>query len=165
MRTKIVEATNNNFNWGKFLLGDFDVDELSYRSLIDQGLLIRGRGWGPGHLLVFDLQTGEGSWFRLGGYAKHDLDKHRIWVCPMFEPFLEYLYRWHSEGKDPFDLPGLLDIKDAPPAMSGYRRSGPEDDIIDHVKTAIAAQCSCHHAGCLHDKIREVLRTYNPEQS
>lgn len=126
MRTKIVEVTNNNLNWGKFLLGDFDAVELSYRSKIDGNLLIRGRGWSAGHILVFDLQTGEGAWFLPGGLAKYDLDKHRIWVCPMYEPFLEYLYNWVREKKDPFSLPEVIDIKDAPFAMSGYRRNGPD---------------------------------------
>jgi len=44
----------------------------------------------------------------------------------MFEPFLEHLYSWVREGKKPFDLPEFIDIKDAPFAMSGYRRPGPE---------------------------------------
>jgi len=69
MKTKIIEVTNNELNWGKFLLGEFTEEELAYRSKIDEGFLIRGRGWGPEHILVFDLQTGEGAWFKLGGHV------------------------------------------------------------------------------------------------
>jgi len=164
MKTRFVEVTNDNRNWGKFLLGEFTSDEMAYRSKIDELRLVASRGWTPQHILVFDLQTGEGGWFRLGGFAKYDLQKHRIWVCPMFEPFLTYLYEWFKEGKNPFEVPELIDIPDAPFEMSGYRRPGQgDDDVLDAVKTAIASQCSCHEAGCLHDQIREVVRTYKPE--
>jgi len=119
MKTKLVEVTNGERNWGKFLLGAFD-SELEYRSVIDQRPLIRGRGWSSKHLLVLDLQTGEGAIFCLGGYAKADLDKHRVWVCPMFEPFLTWLYQQH----DPFAIPAHVDLPNAEFAISGYRRPG-----------------------------------------
>jgi hypothetical protein len=46
-----------------------------------------------------------------------------IWVCPMFEPFLTWLYK----QPDPFAIPAHVDLPDAPFAMQGYRRSGPVD--------------------------------------
>jgi hypothetical protein len=123
MKTVFVEATSPHGNWGKFMIGVFDQAELARPSSVDPGerSLVWGRGWGPGHVLVVDLQTGEGAIFRMGGYAKTDLDKHKIWVCPLFEPFLEWLYA----QPDPMTLPSTVTL-DVPLAFAGYRRSGPE---------------------------------------
>lgn len=73
---------------------------------------------------VLDLQTGEGAFFRPGGYAAADLEKHRVWVCPLFEPFLEWLYR--QDLTDLGQLPRLVELPDAEFAMRGYRRAGPD---------------------------------------
>jgi hypothetical protein len=120
VRVKLVEVTNGPMNWGKFLLGKFDT-EWEYASVIDGRSIIAGRGWDRNTLLVLDLQTGEGSLFRPGGYAKSDLEKHKIWVCPMYEPFLTWLYK----QPDPMEIPAHVDLPDAEFQMSGYRRPGP----------------------------------------
>lgn len=132
MQTKIVEATNG-FNWGKFMVGRFDEQEWRYRSLVsDSGMpLLREIGWGPGHLWVLDLQTGEGAYFRISPYgiAHSDLNKHKVWVCPMFEPFLQWLY-----GQDVADLaqlPAVVDLAGAESAIWGYRRPGEETQPFD----------------------------------
>jgi hypothetical protein len=130
VKTKIVEITNGPANWGKLLVGMFD-DEWEYKSVIDGNPLLAGRGWSRDHLLVLDLQTGEGAIFRLGGHAKADLDKHRVWVCPMFEPFLTWLYALAAKmpGNPQRlygEIPWHVDLPDAPFAMQGYRRPGPE---------------------------------------
>ena len=111
-------------NWGKFLLGELD-HELSYRSVIsDSGQpLMREIGWGRGCLWVLDLQTGEGAYFRIGGHAGYDLKRHRIWVCPMFEPFLEWLYAQPTVDLD--TLPAKVELPHAESALYGYRRQGP----------------------------------------
>lgn len=119
MKIKLVEVTNGPANWGKFLIGQFD-DEWSYKSVIDGAPLLSCRGWSPKHVLVLDLQTGEGAMFLPGGFAKADLDKHCVWVCPLFEPFLTWLYA----QPDPFAISAHVDLPDAPFAMSGYRRPG-----------------------------------------
>lgn len=124
MRTKIVEATNGPQNWGKFMLAEFEEAEWEYRSQVDGGRLLDGRGWAPGYLWVLDLQTGEGALFKPGGVATSDLNKHRIWVCPLFEPFLTWLY----EQPDPFEIPTHVDLADAPFAFRGYRRAGPRQE-------------------------------------
>lgn len=126
MKTKIIEVTNGPRNHGKFMVGEFDVDERCYESVVDPGRnLLRGVcGWGSGVLWVLDLQTGEGALFSHGGYAKADLDKHRVWVCPMFEPFLTWLYTQDIADID--ELPEWVDLPDAPAAFHGYRRPGPE---------------------------------------
>jgi hypothetical protein len=123
VRTQIIEVTNGPRNWGKFLVGQFD-DEWTHPSAIGgRDSLLAERGWTHEHVLVLDLQTGEGALFRLGGYAKADLDKHRVWVCPMFEPFLEWLYaNWRPNE----ELPPVVDLPDAEFQWAGYRRPGPE---------------------------------------
>lgn len=130
MITKIIEVTNNDQNWGKFMLLRPDT-EWSVFSQIDPpeplrgvrtlGLLAR-LGWTPEHLWVLDLQTGEGANFRAGGLAAADLNKHKIWVCPMFEPFLTWLYR--QDLADLAKLPDLVNLLDAPFEFRGYRRPG-----------------------------------------
>jgi len=134
MLTKIIEATNG-FNWGKFLVGRFDEQEWSYRSQVsDSGMpLLREIGWGPGHLWVLDLQTGEGGYFRVSpyGHAHNDLNKHKIWVCPMFEPFLVWLYQQDHDLKT---LPAVVDLTGAESAFHGYRRPGQaptENEVSD----------------------------------
>lgn len=137
MKIKLIEVTNGELNWGKFLLGQFNT-EWDYKSVIDGNSIIAGRGWSLDHILVLDLQTGEGAMFRLGGLAKADLDKHRIWVCPMYEPFLTWLYK----QPDPFAIPAHVDLPDAEFAMSGYRRPGPLPKHLTLVKlTEKQRQC------------------------
>lgn len=128
MRTKIVEATNG-FNWGKFLIGAFDVEwsQPSAISTLSSQLLLAQIGHGPGEILVLDLQTSEGAIFRHGGYARADLNKHKVWVCPLFEPFLAWLYL----QPDPFAISDVVHL-DTPGDYAGYRREGihadPEDE-------------------------------------
>jgi hypothetical protein len=130
MRTKIVEVTQASDdvarNWGKFLVGRPDV-EWTRRSVIAPELgvpLLRQRGWRPEHVWVMDLETGEGAFFRHGGDAHADLEQHRIWVCPLFEPFLAWLYK--QNFADVEQLPDLVELDPAlaPFAMQGHRRRG-----------------------------------------
>lgn len=83
------------------------------------------RGWTHRHLLVVDLQTGEGAIFALGGFAKADLDKHKIWVCPLFEGFLNWLYSQKFEQLE--ELPSVVKLNDPKSALYGYRREGPKE--------------------------------------
>ena len=132
MQLKFIEITNGPANWGKFGLGTFTAEEWQQRAVIDGRPLIAGRGWTLGHVWVLDLQTGEGAMFLPGGSAKHDLEKHAIWVCPMYQPMLEWLYERVRGVKDLaaaiVALPDLVDLPNAPFAMSGYRRPGPEKE-------------------------------------
>ena len=127
MKTRIVEARNGDVaNWGKFMVGKFDIEEWSRRSTLpghDLPMpLLRQVGWGPEHIFVMDLQTGEGATFRQGGFAPADLRNHQIWVCPLYEGFLTWLYQQDLSDLD--KLPDLVDL-DAPFSMTGYRRPGP----------------------------------------
>ncbi len=122
MKVKFIEAQDGTaFNWGKFMLCRFDEAEWAYRAQIDGHHLLAGQGWSPEHVLVLDLATGEGAIFCPKGLATYDLnEKHQIWVCPMYEPFLVWLY-----GQDTSDLdalPGMVNLGDVPTSLSGYRR-------------------------------------------
>lgn len=121
VQTKFIEVTNNNLNWGKFFLMRFD-NEWEYKSAFTGGSLLREVGWDRNNIIVMDLQTGEGARFLPGGLAAADLNKHQIWVCPMFEPFLKWLYL--QDLADLSKLPDHLNLPDAEFAMVGYRRKG-----------------------------------------
>lgn len=122
MQTHFIEVTNNKRNWGKFLLMRLDHEEEAYRSVFTDRSLLREVGWNPRNIVVFDLQTKEGAAFVPGGYVKADLNKHAVWVCPMYEPFLEWLYK--QDLTDLSKLPSQVDLTDAPFEWSGYRRPG-----------------------------------------
>jgi hypothetical protein len=133
MKTKIIEGVQDlkmPGNWGKFLIGVPD-SEWEYESRIstEGSWALLGRiGWTHEHVWVLDLQTGEGAFFKLGGLARADLTKHAVWVCPLFEPFLEWLYgRYREAGKlDLDELPDVVELPGAEFAFAGYRRPGPE---------------------------------------
>ena len=125
MKLHFIEAHDaTDFNWGKFAVARFTGEEWLHQSALDKRSLLHGRGWCSEHLWVMDLQTGEGAIFRPGGLAIEDLTKHRIWVCPMFEPFLTWLYK--QDLSDLSKLPALVNLGDVPISMSGYRRPGPD---------------------------------------
>lgn len=110
MKLHFVEVTDGGF-WGKFAVGKPSDEEWRTRSELDGGLLFPNRGWSRDHVWVLDLQTGEGACFLPGGVAKADLDRHRIQVCHMFEPFLAWLYTQDLRCLD--SLPALVHLTGA----------------------------------------------------
>jgi hypothetical protein len=126
MKLHPFEATNGD-NWGKFAVGRPDNEEWSWRSQVGDSnwSLLRQVGWDQDTIWVWDLQTGEGAMFRPGGFAAADLEKHRIWVCPMFEPFLTWLYT--QDLSDLGALPQRVELPDAPFSFYGHRRTGTND--------------------------------------
>lgn len=132
MNLKFIEVSQGGTgNWGKFALGQFADEEWAVRSSLPEAPnhpLIAGRGWCPYHVLFLDLQTGEGAILMPQPYASvhADLEKHRIWVCPMAEPFLEWLYQQDLTDLD--KLPAYVELPDAKFAMAGYRRPGRTSD-------------------------------------
>ena len=139
MEIRFVEC-GNGFNWGKFAVGRFDAGEWRYPvcgagqppAELAPGAsvpsLLRSQGWSPvSHAWVLDLATGEGAYFTLGGLAAADLQRHQIWVCLLYEPFLDWLNRHYRDHPgDWFDtLPAVLDLPDAPNGLYGHRRPGP----------------------------------------
>lgn len=152
MRTKIIETEHGEGrgNHGKFMLlrPDTEWERVSLLPTLQQArprsdeegqvqdrlrvptpnLLGGVCGWGLRHLWVLDLQTGEGACFLPGGYAVADLDKHAVWVCPMFQPFLEWLYDQDLSDLDA--LPDVVQLPEAPFAFAGYRREGPGREAV-----------------------------------
>lgn len=125
METVFIEATNveaGGINWGKFMIGRFTSNDWEHKAAVSGFPMLQGRGWTSDNLLVLDLETGEGAIFRPGGSAAADLHKHQIWVCPMFEPFLEWLYRQDLTRLEA--LPKVVQINDRASSLHGYRRPG-----------------------------------------
>lgn len=123
-------------NWGKFAVGRWGPEEWDWTSAmpreeydeygLEHGLppvaLLKEIGWwSPRHIWVLDLQTGEGGIFSHGGYAPADLERRQLWVCPLFEPFLTWLYKQPLAELE--TLPRLVEL-DAPFALQGFRRIG-----------------------------------------
>ena len=130
MKTKFIEATSN-FNWGKFMVARFTDEEWAQKSAHPDspGPLLRQLGWGRNQTVVFDLQACEGAMFCPPGAPVHDLEKHKIWVCPMFPCFLEWLYKQDLTDLDA--LPSIItipqEIAQRYEAFRGYRRPGPPE--------------------------------------
>lgn len=139
MKTYLFEARQGSdgmCNWGKFMVAvpdsewEWESAVSPYRPAGNSFLAVRlltQIGWTGEHLWICDLQTGEGAFFRPGGSAGADLEKHQIWVCPLFGPWLEWFYAQLKERKDGSiaDIPRVADLPDAPFSFSGYRRLGP----------------------------------------
>lgn len=130
MISHFIEASNDA-NYGKFLLLRFDEREAKtrtrlpgYRNSENIFTFAGHRKLNPDMTFVVDLQTGEGASFDLRGSAKADLEKHKIWVCPMYEFFLSWLYQQnaHSEIKDITRLPRYVQLNTDYFAFAGYRR-------------------------------------------
>jgi hypothetical protein len=133
MITKFIEASHGGRgNWGKFCVCRFEDHEWARESYVAKHdvepelamktSLLRTRGWSPRHIIVLDLETGEGAAFSPGGSAQADLNKKQIFVCPLFEPFLNWLYQ--QDLSDIQKLPNFITLPNAPFSFSGYRRSG-----------------------------------------
>lgn len=127
MDLHIIEA-ESGFNWGKFGVAKFTRGEMRRPSFVDVGrpfTSLIGTRWGGvhDHVFVLDIQTGEGALFRPGGYPAADLTKHQIWVCPLFEPFLTWLYQ--QDLTDLTALPQVIQLPSDTASMYGYRRPGP----------------------------------------
>ena len=136
MITKFIEASQGGRgNWGKFLVGRFDAEEWSRTSHVAEHdvekplslklSLLSARGWSPEHVIVFDLETCEGAAFAPHGLARADLEKHKIWVCPLFEPFLIWLYQ--QDLSDITQLPSYVCLPEAEFQQFGHRRPGPKN--------------------------------------
>ncbi len=147
MELKFVEAghpvdaqTGFGGNWGKFAVGRWSNEELREKTKFPgcEGQYITSlRGHGMTHVWLFDLQTGEGARFHTNNPIPVDvrsqLKDHQIWVCPMFEPFMVWL--WHHmtvTGLDWWEhLPRTIELPDAPFDTAGYRRAGPDAAILE----------------------------------
>lgn len=138
MLTTFVEA-ETDWNWGKFLVAQWEPHDWNYISPVSGTPLLSMRRH-RSELLVVDLQTGEGACFVPNGLVQADLQKHQIWVCVLYEAFLEWLYEQvdAAKGHGVFrvtDLPSRVKLN-VPPSLYGHRRPGPEQQERDSVKAA-----------------------------
>lgn len=131
MDTKFVEAGRpapNHGNWGKFVVARYTTDELHAPTRFpgcEGQRVVSLRGNGAQHIWVLDLATGEG--FRVPVSERHAfsaLEQHQVWVCPLFEPFLEWLLTYIAgHPSDWWDtLPRTVELPDATFEMRGHRR-------------------------------------------
>lgn len=120
-------------NWGKFMVAVPDDQEWSWPSEVCPGMapLLQQCGWSRRHIWACDLQTGEGAFFLHGGYARADLERHRIWVCLLFEAWLGWLYR--QDLSKFAELPRVVELPDAEFGFYGYRRPGPVLEIAEEI--------------------------------
>lgn len=123
MRTKLVEATQSPaFNWGKFMLLQFDYDDAQYQSQISKHQRLLAAVGYQGDLKVWlwvlDLQTGEGAVFPVlnNGLLEYDIKEHQIRVCPMYKPFLEWLYANFNGNLE--DIPSIVEVQGLPGLVS-----------------------------------------------
>jgi hypothetical protein len=80
--------------------------------------LLRMCGWSPICCGCWISRPAKGRASKLGGRGSVDLSesgKQQIWVCPMFEPFLEWFYRRDLNDSD--KLPALVNLGDGPTAL------------------------------------------------
>lgn len=123
MKIKFIEAHNDKKNWAKMAIFRFGAEEFAHVSAIaPEYQLLNVIGWEPRVIWVLDLATREGAAFKPGGLAKADLEKHKVWVCPLFQPFLEWLYK--QDLTDLEALPSMINLPDAGFEWSGHRRGG-----------------------------------------
>jgi hypothetical protein len=135
MDVKFIEVINGSpgrrLNHGKMMLARWTAEEWAVPSLVAASAesphpvvtsLLALTGKSPRHLWVCDLETREGLCITPGGSARADLEKHRIWHCPLFPNFLEWLYT--QDLTDLSALPSVVELPDAPFALSGWRGPG-----------------------------------------
>ncbi len=137
MDTKFVEAGHgpDGGNWGKFLVGRYTEDELAepaqFPGCEGSRRLVNLGGPGRQDIWVLDLQTGEGARFPIEFVrdvdVHHQLNKHRIWVCPLYEPFVAFLFGYIGNHQRTWwdTLPRTVEMPTAGIVVFGRRRPGP----------------------------------------
>ena len=125
MKTRLVEVTDGAF-YGKFLVGKFDEAEWRHEGEIPKESIIRPVpyalldicGWSRDHLLVLDLETGNGTIFRPGGALDYDMEKRKMgYVCPLYRTFLGWLYE-HAARTGSIDLDDIPAVLHMGPVMA-----------------------------------------------
>ena len=142
-------------NHGKFLVGQFQKGDFSYRSAVDGFPLLGSLGHAPNHFCIIDLATGEG-FITPKGLAIADLSKHRVWVCPMFPSFLEALYeKLPYSSQESFvleDLPSVFELPNAPGDIYGWRWGEGEKSIEAWERKKAESEASRTLRACLNKK-------------
>lgn len=139
MELKFVEAgqaPEGGGNWGKFAVARWSTLEMREPTRFPgcEGQFITGLTGSPfDHIWLLDIQAGEGALFSINNPipvdVPHQLNEKQIYICPMFEPFMTWLWehiRSHQgTNLDWFDeLPRVVVLPEAPFDLYGYRRRG-----------------------------------------
>lgn len=133
MKVKFIEC-EDKLNWGKFQLLQWEPSDMQRQSKVREGtpllMAVEGQrvaGNDPlKAVFVRDLQTEEGATLHPAKEVdpKPQLDRHRVWVCPLFLPFARWLFaNW--EG-DVATLPDIVELSGEVLHLQGYRRPGEE---------------------------------------
>jgi hypothetical protein len=147
VKSKFLEVTNKA-NWAKLQLLQWEPSDLARPSLVQKGKVLlnavqvrRGDAADPlTAVFVRDLQTQEGCEFYPSPEAdcKTQLDMHRVWVCPLFYPFVSWLFA-NYQG-DVTSLPDLVELADSKKQeYQGYRRPGEEMEPITQIRKKLLA--------------------------
>jgi len=126
MRLYLFEASSGwAKNYGTFAVGRLGSEELRQESAYYPGSSALGqRKYDERKLWAMDMVTCEGAAFDPKADLVSQLERHQIWVCVLYEPFLRWLGQ--QDLRDLSILPRKVDLPDVPPALVGYRRTGPE---------------------------------------
>lgn len=120
MISRFIEASHGDGgNYGKFIVLRFDKRESQIKTRLPGHTghplftFAGARKLNPKTTFVFDLQTGEGAAFYIGdkGGARIALSQRDIWVCPLYLPFLNWL--WGQDMSDITKLPRYVDLSGA----------------------------------------------------
>lgn len=112
MITKLIETTDM-FNHGKFLVGQMEGFELTqYLAIKDDGRqLSHVLHASPSKFWVLDCATCEGAFFDFSNDAYYQLERHQVWVCPMFPLFLEWAFEKFKQEPNVLNWDSLVNLK------------------------------------------------------
>lgn len=131
MDIHFYEVTNGP-NWGKLAVGTFERHEWEYVSHVAAEPLLARLGHGPSTRLFLDLATGEGALFDCSQGLLPQLARHKIWVCPMFEPGLTEFAK-HDIHWDPDEWRPHVDVQTLF-QFEGFRRSALIRQLVDQAR-------------------------------
>lgn len=153
MRRQFIEVSDD-MNWGKMELQQLEPSDMEVMSLVKAGAPLltaietqrRSSADPLKQVRIWDLQTGEGAVFTpaRGEDPKAQLDQHRVWVCPLFLPFVRWLFR--QDCTDITALPRLVEFPEGDVChLQGYRRGGPDitafgvvrDKVVEALRLAV----------------------------
>jgi hypothetical protein len=114
-------------------------------------------------LWILDLVTQEGACFDVAQPLLPQLERHQVWTCVLYEPFLAWLFEY-CQTHTPFrldDLPPNLHLT-APQELIGYRH-GPWLEQLPHEARQFLAHPAVHQSLPL--SLKKLLKKLLPNTS